>query len=273
MLRVNHAGRSGHGQRRGGVFVTGLGAVCGVVERVRQWRSMRVGLMVVVTRSIEVHAGHEAIRHVGVHAIVTGVRLPLDGIAEMCHGRERHRDGRGSDVVGIGVGSGHGCVRLGGAVRVKENLVGSWVGRVGKQRRSVRAFPVIVRAGVKEVVLLHGRRVLALRWESLGGGSRLGLVRLGRGGAFRLGGRLGLLLRLGVVRGSSTALEVFEAALKLLAVVALGNAVLYPSALSKIGDLGPVLVGVGRAAEGAAGAMTGVLARSLGSGRVGVVRL
>lgn len=56
-------------------------------------------------------------------------------------------------------------------------------------------------------------------------------------------------------------------------VVALGNAVLYPSALSKVGDLGPILIGVGRTAKGAAGSVTGILARSLGGGRVGVVRL
>lgn len=38
--------------------------------------------------------------------------------------------------------------------------------------------------------------------------------------------------------------KVFEPLLELLAVVALGNAVLYPPALSKVGDLGPVLVGI-----------------------------
>src|SRR5699024_7963501 len=42
-------------------------------------------------------------------------------------------------------------------------------------------------------------------------------------------------------------------------VISLGNAVLYPPALSEVGDLGPVLVGVGRAAEGAAGAVCGVV--------------
>ena len=42
-------------------------------------------------------------------------------------------------------------------------------------------------------------------------------------------------------------------------VVALGNAVLYPAALSKVRDLGPVLVRVRRAAEGAAVAVVCIL--------------
>jgi len=36
--------------------------------------------------------------------------------------------------------------------------------------------------------------------------------------------------------------QVFEPLLELLAVVALGNAVLYPPALGKVRDLGPVFV-------------------------------
>jgi hypothetical protein len=44
-------------------------------------------------------------------------------------------------------------------------------------------------------------------------------------------------------------------------VVALGNPVLYPPPLGKVRDLGPVLVRVGRGAEGAAGALHAVLPR------------
>lgn len=221
MLRVDHAGGSGHGERRGGVFVTGLRAVCRVVERVGQWRSMRVGLVIIGARSIEVHAGHEAVRHVRVQAVVTRVRLPLDSIAKVCHGGKCHGDGRSSEVVGIALGGGHGCVGLRSAIWVEEDLVGSWVGRVWEERRSVRAFPVVVRIGVEEVVLLHRRRVLALRGKCLGGGDGLSLVRLGRGrGALRLGGGgLGLLLGVRIVRGASTTLKVFEAALELLAYI------------------------------------------------------
>ncbi len=50
---------------------------------------------------------------------------------------------------------------------------------------------------------------------------------------------------------------------RLHTVVALSNAVLYPPALGKVRDLGPVLVGVGGAAEGAAGAVVGVVPRGL----------
>lgn len=53
----------------------------------------------------------------------------------------------------------------------------------------------------------------------------------------------------GVVAGLCAALEVLEAALELLAVVALGNAVLDAAALGEVGDLGPVLGGVGAALE------------------------
>lgn len=38
--------------------------------------------------------------------------------------------------------------------------------------------------------------------------------------------------------------QVFEPLLELLAVVALGNTVLYPPALGKVRDLGPIFVGV-----------------------------
>jgi hypothetical protein len=72
------------------------------------------------------------------------------------------------------------------------------------------------------------------------------------GGSLRLGRLLWLLVGLGIVRRTSTALEVFETALKLLAVVALSNAILYPSALGKVRDLGPVLIRVGRSTESTA---------------------
>jgi hypothetical protein len=107
----------------------------------------------------------------------------------------------------------------------------------------------------------------------------------------RLGGRslrlcrlLGLLVRVGIVRRTGAALEVFETALELLAcevlagavravdsrhtVVALSNAVLNAAALSKVRDLGPVLIGVGRGAEGTAGSR--VLSGRWRSCRVGV---
>ena len=50
-----------------------------------------------------------------------------------------------------------------------------------------------------------------------------------------------------------------------LTVVPLGNAVLYPSALSKVGDLGPIFIWVCRAAEGAAGAVSSDVPRRRGS--------
>jgi hypothetical protein len=71
-------------------------------------------------------------------------------------------------------------------------------------------------------------------------------------------------------RRASTALQVFEPSLELLAVITLKfksvtsflvtrgrtylrDSVLYPTSLSQIGDLGPVLVRVGRGTEGRAG--------------------
>lgn len=54
-------------------------------------------------------------------------------------------------------------------------------------------------------------------------------------------------------------------------VVALGNPVLYPPSLSKVRNLGPVLIRVGRSTEGAAGALSSVLwwgLRSLSEGGV-----
>jgi hypothetical protein len=57
--------------------------------------------------------------------------------------------------------------------------------------------------------------------------------------------------------------------LKLHTVVALGNAILDSSTLRKVGDLGPVFIGIGRAAESTAGSMGGDLPRRRGS-RVGV---
>lgn len=57
-------------------------------------------------------------------------------------------------------------------------------------------------------------------------------------------------------RRSSIALEVVKLwSVQRRTVVALGNAVLYSAALSKVGDLSPILIGVGRAAESAAGAI------------------
>lgn len=56
-------------------------------------------------------------------------------------------------------------------------------------------------------------------------------------------------------------------------VVALSNAVLDPSSLGKVGDLGPILVGVGGAAEGTAGSMASVLSGRWRNSRVGVMRL
>jgi hypothetical protein len=48
---------------------------------------------------------------------------------------------------------------------------------------------------------------------------------------------------------------------KVLTVVPLGNAILYPSALSQVGDLGPVFIWICRAPEGAAGAVSGDMPR------------
>ena len=56
-------------------------------------------------------------------------------------------------------------------------------------------------------------------------------------------------------------------------VVALSNAVLNSSSLGKVGDLGPILIGVGGAAEGTAGSVAGVLSGRWRDCRVGVVRL
>lgn len=55
-------------------------------------------------------------------------------------------------------------------------------------------------------------------------------------------------------------------------IVALGNAVLYPAALGKIRNLGPILIGICGTAESAAGAVAGVLPGSRSS-RVGVLVL
>lgn len=47
--------------------------------------------LVVGAGGIVVHPGDEAIGHVGV-VVIARIRIPLHGIAEVVHGRERHRD-------------------------------------------------------------------------------------------------------------------------------------------------------------------------------------
>jgi hypothetical protein len=97
---------------------------------------MRV-LIVWATR-VEVHRGHVAIGHVRSESIVARVCcLSLDGIAEVCHGRECHGHCGGCHVIGIGIGGCDGRVVLRGAVGMKEDLIGSGIGRVGKLRRAV----------------------------------------------------------------------------------------------------------------------------------------
>lgn len=96
---------------------------------------MRV-LIVWATR-VEVHWGHVAV-YVGSESFVAGVWcLPLDGVAEVCHGRECHGHCGGCHVVGVGISGCDGWVVLRGAVGVKEDLIGSGISRVGELRRAV----------------------------------------------------------------------------------------------------------------------------------------
>lgn len=53
--------------------------------------------------------------------------------------------------------------------------------------------------------------------------------------------------------------------LKVLAVILLSNAVLYPSALSQVGDLGPVFIWICKAAKGATSAVSGDMPRRYSS--------
>lgn len=50
---------------------------------------------------IELHAGHEAVGHVGAHAVVAVVRVALHGIVKVAHRGKRNRDRRRSEVVGV----------------------------------------------------------------------------------------------------------------------------------------------------------------------------
>lgn len=230
------------------------------------------------------------------------------------------RQRRGHVTARVGLAGADGRVWLRSAVRLEEQVIGV-CGIRGEHGRRGPALAVVKGAGKDKVVgAVERGRVLVV--DGLGGDgngrSRRGLGGLGRlAGGCALGDLVrgargargagdGCLVGLAVVRRTSAALEVFQAALELLAcegmlvvlrfasvahsearhkvkvcwvaaerrdmlrlartVVALSNAVLDPAALGQVGDLGPVLVGQGRGAKGAAGAVGRVLS---GSGLLG----
>jgi hypothetical protein len=97
---------------------------------------MRV-LIVWATR-VEVHWGHVAVCHVGGESFVARVCwLSLDGIAEVCHGRECHGHCGRCHVIGVGISGCDGWVVLRRAVGMKEDLIRSGISRVGELRRAV----------------------------------------------------------------------------------------------------------------------------------------
>jgi hypothetical protein len=155
---------------------------------------------------------------------------------------------------------------------VYNGLIGSWVALVAEVLLEQIVVVVVKRGSGPLLVgrLDAGRGLLG--W--LAGLASCLLLWLG---GWRWAGALLLAL---LLRWSGTSFEVFQTTLELLAykvgldwfvqqhssclsrtVVTLGNAVLYPPALGKIWNLGPVLIRVGGGAESAAGALTGVLWR------------
>lgn len=236
------------------------------------------------------HAGEVAARRAVAQvreAVGEAGRLALDGLLEVVDGRQRGERAVPGREVAVRL---LGPVRLRGRVRVVEEGA---LGRQLRVRRAVHgrgegslALGLVALREEVFVLVVHGRRELALGLRLDGGGGRglgrLGLLlRLGALGA--LGGRprVGLLSRRrGPVRAAGPPLQVLQALLELLAcrgrrfsqrvhqkleklptVVALGDAVLYPPALGEVRDLGPVLVWVRRGAEGTARPVCRELAR------------
>jgi hypothetical protein len=94
----------------------------------------------------------------------------------------------------------------------------SRISQVCELEKAVGVSPVAVCARDEEIVCrLPGRSELTLRDDRLGGGSGLRLLGRRGGGSLRLGGFLGLLIGLSIIRRASTALEVLKATLELLA--------------------------------------------------------
>lgn len=177
---------------------------------------------------------HEAIANVWADDVV-GIHLSLNGLAVVAQRRQRGGH-RSTEVVGVDLSSSHGRIGVSGAIRVDEQLVGSWVCCVREDGRSVGslALVVVVVSGLHKrqlVVRLHGRSELALRdnglgrsreadrswclvhFVSLGDGLTLGDL-VGAGG--RLADWRGLLLSIALF-GSSAALKILQTSLKLLA--------------------------------------------------------
>jgi hypothetical protein len=195
-----------------------------VVVGVHQRRGVRVGLIVGAGHA-DVDTRHEAVAKVGVHRVVVGVGFPLDvdGVAEMRHGRQCDGHRGGGHIAGVAVGRRHGRVGGVGSVGSNEDLVGSRVCGVVEHGRSVGALAVVVDGSKDDLIVgVHGRSELSVGSHGLERRGLLGdlLCRgalgslCGRGAA---GGRAALLLVVGLVRGSSAALEVFQTTLKLLA--------------------------------------------------------
>ena len=165
------------------------------------------------------------VAHVGEAVLCRIARgLTLDGVAEVRHGRERHRHRRGGQVLGIRL---LGSVSLDSTVWREHHLLGrGWVGRVGKHWRCVRSFPLVVVCGREEilVVVVHWWRVLSLhlllhrrRWSGLLRlWLRLSALRAAAAAALRCWARL-LTAGRSSVRAASPPLEVLETLLELLA--------------------------------------------------------
>jgi hypothetical protein len=134
----------------------------------------------------------------------------------MRHWGKHHGRGGSIQVAGVGVSSSHGQGCLRGIVGSDEHRIRSRISRVCELGKAVGASPVVVGAREEEIIRrLPERNKPALGDDWLGGGS--GLRLLGLEGSLRLGGLLGLLIGPGRFRRASTALEVLDASLELLA--------------------------------------------------------
>jgi len=87
-------------------------------------------MVVIRARYVDIH--WYVVIHVRRHGVLGRIRIPLDGVAEVCHGRQCAGHGW-SHVAGIRFGRGHGVIGLGRAVGSHRHLIGRRVLRVDKR--------------------------------------------------------------------------------------------------------------------------------------------